>query len=131
MRPLILAALLSLPLPAAAQTVPEPPETRNLMEEGAKLFFRGLMDEMQPALDDMDRMLAEIEPALRQMGPALHDLVTMIEDVANYEAPVRMPNGDILIRRKPGAPPLPAPAPENAPDAPAGTPQDPPGGIDL
>jgi hypothetical protein len=106
--------------PLQAQTIeeaPPPPEDGlNLMEEGAKLLFRGLMSEMEPALDEMGRAFEEIEPALRQMGPALRELVAMMGDIENYEAPERMPNGDILIRRKPGAPPL--PAPEAAPPAP-------------
>jgi hypothetical protein len=103
--------------PARAQTVeeaPPPEDGLNLMQEGAQLLFRGLMSEMEPALDEMGRALDEIEPALRKMGPALRDLVAMMGDIENYEAPVRMPNGDILIRRKPGAPPVP---PEAAPEA--------------
>lgn len=98
--------------PLQAQTIqeaPPPEEGLNLMEEGAKLLFRGLMSEMEPALDEMGRALEDIEPALRQMGPVLRDLVAMMGDIENYEAPMRMPNGDILIRRKPGAPPVPAP----------------------
>lgn len=105
--------------PLQAQTIedPAPPEDGlNLMEEGAKLLFRGLMSEMEPALDEMGRALDEMEPALRKMGPALRDLVAMMGDIENYEAPVRMPNGDILIRRKPGAPPV--PPPEATPPAP-------------
>jgi hypothetical protein len=36
----------------------------------------------------------------------------MIGDFQNYEAPVKLPNGDILIRRKPDAPVTPlAPRP--------------------
>lgn len=105
--------------PAAAQTVekaPPPEEGLDLMQEGAKLLFRGLMSEMEPALDEMGRALEDLEPALRKMGPALRELVAMMGDIENYEAPERMPNGDILIRRKPGAPPL--PTPEAKPPAP-------------
>lgn len=104
--------------PAQAQTIEEAPpeEGLSLMEEGAKLLFRGLMSKMEPALDEMGRALDDIEPALRQMGPVLRDLVALMGDIENYEAPVRMPNGDILIRRKPGAPPV--PAPEAAPPGP-------------
>jgi len=100
--------------PLQAQTIEEPPPPEdglNLMEEGAKLLFRGLMSEMEPALDEMGRALQDIEPALRQMGPVLRELVAMMGDIENYEAPVRMPNGDILIRRKPGAPPVPEATP--------------------
>lgn len=106
--------------PAVAQTGPQTaPDTGpatpppgadgfSLMEEGAKLLFRGLMSEMEPALDGMGRALDGIEPTLRQVGPALRELVALMGDIENYEAPERLPNGDILIRRKPGAPPMPA-----------------------
>ena len=82
----------------------------SLMEEGAKLFFRGLMEEMEPALRELDRLGEEIEPAIRsfaeEMGPALRDLMTKVEDWSAYEAPEILPNGDILMRRKQDAPPL-------------------------
>lgn len=106
-------ALLLTTLPAAAQEAEEGP---GLMERGAELFLRGLMQEAEPALSEMERAFREIEPSLRAMGPALQELVSMIEDAANYQMPERLPNGDILIRRKPDAPPL----PQVAPPAPEG-----------
>ena len=102
---LIAPACLSLTLsPLAAEETPG----RSLMEEGAKLFLRGLMSEAEPMLDEMGRSLREMEPSLREMGPRLKLLVDLMGDVANYEAPERLPNGDILIRRKRGAPSAPA-----------------------
>lgn len=101
------AMLLALPVPA--QTPPPADDDGfSLMEEGAKLLFRGLMTEMEPALDEMGRALRELEPGLREMGPALERLVALMGDVRHYEVPERLPNGDILIRRKPDAPPPPA-----------------------
>jgi hypothetical protein len=110
MRMIALVLMMALPVPLAAQTADPAPsdDGYSLFEEGAKLMFRGLMQEMEPALDEMGRALQEMEPALREMGPRLRELVDLMGDVANYEAPERMPNGDILIRRKPGAPPPPA-----------------------
>src|SRR6056297_2535823 len=82
----------------------------SLMEEGAKLFFRGLMDEMEPALRELEGLAEDIEPAIRsfaeEMGPALRDLMTQVEDWSAYEPPVVLPNGDILLKRKEDAPPL-------------------------
>lgn len=104
-------ALMLAALPAPAQEAEEGP---SLMQRGAELFLRGLMQEAEPALTEMERAFREIEPALRAMGPALQELVAMIEDIANYEMPVLLPNGDILIRRKPDAPPLPQPEPPAA-----------------
>lgn len=114
--PLALCLALAAP-PLAAQQAPEtapPPadgesEGTSLMEEGARLFLRGLLSEMEPALDDMARALSELEPMMR-------DLAARIDDITAYQMPEFLENGDILIRRKPDAPPwTPRPAPETAP----------------
>lgn len=73
----------------------------SLLEEGAKLLFRGLVDQMGPALEDMQEGLENFSEEAR---PALEALLGMIDDMRNYEAPERLPNGDIIIRRKPDAP---------------------------
>ena len=106
---LVLAPLLALPARAEAPPPPSPlpDEGFSLMEEGAKLLFRGLMTEMEPAISEMQRALDEIGPQLRQ-------LAEMVGDFRNYDAPVRLPNGDILIRRKtpiPAEPLTPTPGP--------------------
>ncbi|MDN5786049.1 AAA+ family ATPase [Pseudorhodobacter sp.] len=103
-------------LPVFGQTPPnDGGETRDeglgLMERGLRLLFDGLMQDMEPALDDMAKALKEMEPMARE-------LAGMIGDVQNYEPPVQLPNGDILIRRKAGAPPPKLPIPEaNPPNA--------------
>ncbi len=68
-------------------------EGLSLMEQGAKMLFRGLMTEMEPALKDL-KGLAE------EMGPGLAELQGLIGDFTNYHAPEVLPNGDIIIRRK-------------------------------
>jgi hypothetical protein len=40
---------------------------------------------------------------LDEMGPALTELLDTISDWSNYAAPEVLPNGDIIIRRKPDA----------------------------
>ena len=108
--------------PAFAQdTSPAPTEPEDegfsLMEEGAKLVLRGLMSEMEPALDEMGKALQDMGPALEglgeEVGPKLRQLIAMIDDFRNYDAPVMLPNGDILIRRNAPLikPDLPAPGP--------------------
>ena len=86
----------------------------SLMEEGAKLVLRGLMTQMEPTLDEMGKALDEVGPALEgfgaEIGPKLRQLVGMIDDFKNYDAPVMLPNGDILIRRN-----APLPKPEVTP----------------
>lgn len=81
-------------------------EGKSLIERGAELFLRGLFSELRPQLDEMSKSMQQ---AVQEMGPALEQLRALIDDMQNYEAPVRLPNGDILIRRKPDAP---EPAPE-------------------
>lgn len=84
-----------------------------LMQEGAQLLLRGLLDELEPRLDEfgteMQDLAEELGPAFRlmteEMGAAVAALLARIDDVRNYEAPVFLDNGDILIRRKPDAPP--------------------------
>ena len=57
-------------------------EGMDLLSEGTKLLLRGL--------------LAEVEPAMRELQDALQNL-------NNYYPPEVLPNGDIIIRRKPTA----------------------------
>ncbi|SLN39584.1 hypothetical protein [Pseudooctadecabacter jejudonensis] len=122
MKHVILSACLVLSvnaLPLSAQTQEEGgiEEGFSLMEEGAKLLFRGLMSEMEPAIDEFSDMAQELEPALEllatEMGPALMELVRTLDSVRYYEAPEILPNGDIIIRRSPDAPEF--TPPENAP----------------
>ncbi|MBY6048097.1 hypothetical protein [Vannielia litorea] len=76
-------------------------EGMNLVEEGMMLFFRGLAEEMEPALKDMAR---DMEPALRDLaetlGPQMAALAEMIGEFDDYHPPERLENGDIIIRRK-------------------------------
>lgn len=102
-------ALCLLTMPAFAQDAKPAPDGEgfSLMEEGAKLVLRGLMTQMEPTLNDMQDALKDIEPALKDLGPKLQQLIAMIDDFKNYDAPVMLPNGDIIIRRN--APLLPKP----------------------
>ncbi|CUH76547.1 hypothetical protein [Tropicibacter naphthalenivorans] len=79
-------------------------EGLSLMEEGARLFMRGLMDEMEPALKDLEGMARDMGPMLddfmAEMGPALRDLMDQVEDWSLYHPPEILPNGDIILRRK-------------------------------
>lgn len=77
MRILFLCLILSLPVPAAAQGEEE--KGRDLMAEALRLFMRGLMAEMEPALDDLSEL---------------------VESLDRYHPPEMLPNGDIIIRRK-------------------------------
>ncbi|WP_420584555.1 hypothetical protein [Ruegeria sp.] len=91
----------ALALPAHA----EEDGAKSLIEQGAELFFEGLLQEMEPALEDLQGLVDQFGPAMQsffqEMGPALAELANEIEDWSAYEAPEILPNGDIIIRKKP------------------------------
>ena len=68
-----------------------------LVEEGMKLLFQSMLEEMKPALEEMG-------PKLQELGPHLQMLTDKIADFSSYELPEVLPNGDILIRKKRPAP---------------------------
>lgn len=115
----LVLVLCLLAAPALAEDTPAVPKAEDdgfsLMEEGMKLVMRGMMSEMQPALDEMGKALEEVEPHLKELGPKLHQLIALIDDIKNYDAPIMLPNGDILIRRNapllPKTPTEPVPGP--------------------
>ncbi|MCF2905477.1 hypothetical protein L0666_10790 [Octadecabacter sp. CECT 8868] len=118
MKHFLIAVCLCLPLPAFAEDEGELEEGFSLMEEGAKLLFRGLMNEVEPTLDEFSDLAGELEPALEmlasEMGPALLELVQTLDSVRFYDRPEVLPNGDIIIRRKPDAPEYTPREPEGA-----------------
>lgn len=109
------AAIVALLL-SAAPLAAEEEAPNSLIEDGARMFLRGLMQEMEPALKSLEDLADQMEPALRDfaqtMGPALRQLMDEVEDWSVYEPPVMLPNGDIILRRKV---PL-KPEPETVPD---------------
>lgn len=93
--------------PTLAQEAETPPEGdlkegMSLLEKGMAMVLRGVLDEMEPALGEMQR---GIEEAGRDLAPAVDKLISLLDDIRNYDAPERLPNGDIIIRRRPDAPP--------------------------
>lgn len=113
MRQIALAVALAfaLPLGSAAEDAlsTDKAEGLSLMERGAQIFLRGLMKDLDPVVEDFEAMAQEFGPKMQelmaQMGPKLAELADRIDDVANYSAPEILPNGDIIIRRRPDAPP--------------------------
>ena len=98
MRHFILALALAAS-PLAAQEAPQQ-DGSSLMEQGARLFLKGLMSEMEPTLNDMQGALDQIGPKLAELRPQIDRLISMVDDVRNYHMPEKLPNGDIIIRRK-------------------------------
>ncbi|MBM7069555.1 hypothetical protein [Actibacterium sp. 188UL27-1] len=98
---LALLAALSTSAAIAEEQSGDMSEGMGLIERGAMMFFRGLADEIEP---DMDKMMEELEPALRGLAdniePAFRELADMVGEMNMYHPPERMPNGDIILRRK-------------------------------
>lgn len=108
---LVAALAFTLPLGSAAEDVTstDKAEGLSLMERGAQIFLRGLIEDLDPVVEDFEAMAQEFGPKMQaliaQMGPKLAELADHIDDAANYSAPEILPNGDIIIRRRPDAPP--------------------------
>lgn len=115
-----------------SQVAPPPEAGVDMMERGAGVILQNLLNEMQPTFEQMARGL---DGAAQKFGPALDQLGTLVDDIRNYQAPERLPNGDILIRRRADAPPPPPSdalgdlaTPQDTPKAPPAppAPSDPP-----
>ena len=103
-----LALSLALSQPAAAQEAPPAPAAeQGLIDWAMSWIFGSVEQELAPALDDMRALAESVGPAI---APAMERMMTLIDDMTNYEMPVMLENGDILIRRKPGAPAVEPPA---------------------
>ena len=118
-----LFALLAAPAFAEPEPNPDMSEGMGLIERGFQMLMEGMMSEAEPQLKEMARTLEELQgklgPAMEELSPKLIELMRLMGDLEHYEMPEKLPNGDIIIRRKPGA--------EIAPDV---TPN-PDGSIDL
>ena len=110
-----LALCALLPLSAAAQEETDENRGFGLMERGAQMFMDGIMEEMGPVMENFEGFTEAMRPALRdfarEMGPKLTELLDQVEDWNAYQAPEMLPNGDIIIRRKPDHPMMPPETP--------------------
>lgn len=89
----IAACLAFSPVLAEDKETGKTDEGLSLLEQGAKLFMRGMIEEMGPAIKDLQGMADE-------MLPMFEELRGQIGDFTNYQMPEVLPNGDIIIRRK-------------------------------
>jgi len=107
MKRLILAAAL-VAAPLAAQAQDSSDRGSNAIEEGAQLFLRGLLDEVQPPLQELAgigaKNLMTLRTMLDEMGPAFAEVFDQIDSITYYQPPEIMPNGDIIFRRNADAP---------------------------
>lgn len=105
---ILLAGFLAAAAPAAAQDEGGGfGEGLDLLGEGSRMILERLLEDMRPMLDNARPFFEE------EVMPMLERLGEVVDDLSYYELPERLPNGDIVIRRSPDAPPLGAdPLPE-------------------
>lgn len=104
--------------PVAAQDAWQPPLQDEVTPQEEDLGG-GLSDLFGRGMDDiMGNLMNELGPGLEQLGqdfsgafenltPLLKDLGDQIDDLRYYQAPERLENGDIILRRRADAPPPP------------------------
>jgi hypothetical protein len=83
----LVAGLAIAPVHAGSPDTEERPLSKELDQ-----IFRDLIEQMKPALDELLETLEVLEG---------------IDSIEHYERPEILPNGDIIIRRRDDAPPLP------------------------
>ncbi len=92
------------PTGLAAQEANQSEDGGALIEKGFEMLLEGLFKEAEPALEELQSLAESFEPWLQDFaeraGPALQELVDEIGDLSLYHAPERLPNGDIILRRK-------------------------------
>ncbi|MBV0892344.1 hypothetical protein KTN05_10825 [Paracoccus sp. Z118] len=126
----LIAAVILLSTPAMAQTTPfempqaEPaPEAPEAGEDDSiTSLFENFFREAAPHIEGL---FGALEGTAQELAPALSEVGDLIDDIGNYQRPERLPNGDIVIRRRPDAPPPPPTAEIErlVPDAPPDTPR--------
>lgn len=95
---LVLALLASMAAPAPAGIFKQFEE----FSEESQKFLEGWANKLGPSLD--------------ALGPRLEALIDKVDDWTLYELPEILPNGDIIMRRKPPKAPAKPEAPAPEPD---------------
>lgn len=115
--------------PPPSSSAPAAPEDDSV-PGGIDTILQNLLNRAQPHLEGLAR---DLETTFDELSPAFQELSGLIDDIGNYQTPERLENGDILIRRKPDAPPPPPledlqnlmPRGQSTPDATPAVPVDP------
>ncbi|MFV0292485.1 MAG: hypothetical protein ACK5II_04415 [Paracoccus sp. (in: a-proteobacteria)] len=86
--------------------VPSSPETDN---QGGEQGLEGIMNQMfERMLPHLEGLGNELQATVNDFSPAFNELSGLVDDIANYHGPERLPNGDIILRRRADAPPPPS-----------------------
>lgn len=89
--------------PPPSSTAPAAPDDDSV-PGGIDTILQNLLNRAQPHLEGLAR---DLETTFDELSPAFQELSGLIDDIGNYQRPERLENGDILIRRRPDAPPPP------------------------
>ncbi len=97
------------PPPDSQQTQPRdrftlPPTAPDRDDSPIDRLMSDMFRRLQPHLEGIGDELAS---TMNEFAPAFDELGRMMDDIGNYERPERLPNGDIIIRRRADAPPPP------------------------
>lgn len=77
-------------------------------EDGGGLLEGLLNDFVTRAQPHLEGLARDIGGLMEDYRPVFEEMSQLVDDIGNYEMPPeRLPNGDILIRRKADAPPPP------------------------
>ena len=94
--------------PNAAPQAQDPLTTPGDNSDGLGQDLEGIIREMFQRLQPhLEGLANELSSTADEFRPALNELGGVMDDIANYARPERLPNGDILIRRRADAPPPP------------------------
>ena len=105
------------PADPSASDNPAPADPDTPAGGGLEGLMQDLADRLAPHLEDLGQ---DMQGAMADLAPALRGIGAMIDDIRNYQAPERLENGDIILRRRPDAPPPPPmtlPPDTEAPDS--------------
>ncbi|MFV0411077.1 MAG: hypothetical protein ACK5LJ_15675 [Paracoccus sp. (in: a-proteobacteria)] len=105
----LIGATLALPLPAQEWRMPPAaPGGKTGSAAPLEQGIEGIMNQMfQQMMPHFDAIGDELQATVNELAPALRELSSLVDDFANYQAPERLPNGDIILRRRADAPPAP------------------------
>mgnify|MGYP001795608058 CR=1 FL=1 len=91
----------SLLAPAATMAQETNPPETGPIERGLRLLLEGMAQDMGPALEGLQELGPDLRQFMMDMGPSLQGLMNDVQDWSLYDVPEILPNGDIIIRRKP------------------------------
>lgn len=118
MRTLVLALLIAAP-PAFADEGAPRTFLDDLFEEFANRTedaMRDMIEDIQPEFEEfLNELGPEVEDLMGRIVPELQELADELGGMVLYELPEVLPNGDIIIRRRRTAPPVPEDLPETRP----------------